>query len=86
MVTPKMSFGGDVDLNMGTTINKTACATNGQKLNSASHTLFNYLFTCDRPVSYFFFFYERTLRFWLLSIVPVDTLNIPFPAWRLWLI
>ncbi|MPC82836.1 hypothetical protein E2C01_077522 [Portunus trituberculatus] len=25
--------------NMGTTTNKIACATNGRKLNSASHTL-----------------------------------------------
>ncbi|MPC10493.1 hypothetical protein E2C01_003130 [Portunus trituberculatus] len=41
VVTPKMSFGGDKDPNtMHTTINKTACATNGRKLNSASHTLF----------------------------------------------
>ncbi|MPC64805.1 hypothetical protein E2C01_058925 [Portunus trituberculatus] len=33
-------LGGDMDLNMGTTINKIACATNGWKLNSGSHTLF----------------------------------------------
>ncbi|MPC23723.1 hypothetical protein E2C01_016784 [Portunus trituberculatus] len=34
-----MRLGGDMDPNMGTTINKTACATNGWKLNSASNTL-----------------------------------------------
>ncbi|MPC28898.1 hypothetical protein E2C01_022111 [Portunus trituberculatus] len=36
-----MNFGGDMGSNMGTTINKIACATNGRKMNSASHTLFN---------------------------------------------
>ncbi|MPC60910.1 hypothetical protein E2C01_054970 [Portunus trituberculatus] len=32
-----MHLGGDMSPNMGTTINKIACATNGQKLNNASH-------------------------------------------------
>ncbi|MPD03290.1 hypothetical protein E2C01_098919 [Portunus trituberculatus] len=32
-----MRLGGDMVPNMGTTINKIDCATNGQKLNSASH-------------------------------------------------
>ncbi|MPC17411.1 hypothetical protein E2C01_010267 [Portunus trituberculatus] len=36
-----MSLGGDMGPNMGTTINKIACATNGRKLNSASHTPFD---------------------------------------------
>ncbi|MPC89722.1 hypothetical protein E2C01_084681 [Portunus trituberculatus] len=40
VVTLKMSSGGDMTPNMGTTINKIACATNGRKLNSAFHTLF----------------------------------------------
>ncbi|MPC65759.1 hypothetical protein E2C01_059895 [Portunus trituberculatus] len=40
VVTPKMSLGGDMGPNMGTNINKIACATNGQKLNSTSYTLF----------------------------------------------
>ncbi|MPC99191.1 hypothetical protein E2C01_094590 [Portunus trituberculatus] len=35
-----MSFGGDMGPNMGTNINKIACAINGRKFNSASHTLF----------------------------------------------
>ncbi|MPD05767.1 hypothetical protein E2C01_101531 [Portunus trituberculatus] len=35
-----MSFGGDMGPNIGTTINKIVCATNGRKLNSTSHTLF----------------------------------------------
>ncbi|MPC18984.1 hypothetical protein E2C01_011885 [Portunus trituberculatus] len=37
VVTPKMSFGGDMGPNMGTTVNKIACASNGRK---PSHTLF----------------------------------------------
>ncbi|MPC41064.1 hypothetical protein E2C01_034645 [Portunus trituberculatus] len=32
-----MRFGGDMGPNMGTTINKIACATNRRKLNSVSH-------------------------------------------------
>ncbi|MPC30133.1 hypothetical protein E2C01_023392 [Portunus trituberculatus] len=32
-----MRLGGDMAPNMGTTICKIACATNGRKLNSASH-------------------------------------------------
>ncbi|MPC39239.1 hypothetical protein E2C01_032769 [Portunus trituberculatus] len=32
-----MCLGGDMDPNMGTPINKIACATDGRKLNSASH-------------------------------------------------
>ncbi|MPC39144.1 hypothetical protein E2C01_032666 [Portunus trituberculatus] len=35
-----MNLGGDKGPNMGTTINKIACATNGLKLNSASYILF----------------------------------------------
>ncbi|MPC18744.1 hypothetical protein E2C01_011639 [Portunus trituberculatus] len=35
-----MTLGGDMVPNMGTTINKIACSTNGRKLNSASYTLF----------------------------------------------
>ncbi|MPC28447.1 hypothetical protein E2C01_021653 [Portunus trituberculatus] len=34
-----MSLGGDMGPNMATTINKTAYATNGLKLNSASNIL-----------------------------------------------
>ncbi|MPC89873.1 hypothetical protein E2C01_084835 [Portunus trituberculatus] len=37
--TPKMRLRGDMGPNMGTTINKVACAANGGKLNNASHTL-----------------------------------------------
>ncbi|MPC82226.1 hypothetical protein E2C01_076876 [Portunus trituberculatus] len=37
VVTQKMRLGGDMSPNMGTTINKIACAPNGGKLNSASH-------------------------------------------------
>ncbi|MPC46137.1 hypothetical protein E2C01_039846 [Portunus trituberculatus] len=40
VVTPKMILGGDMGPDMGTTINKIACATNERKLNSASYTLF----------------------------------------------
>ncbi|MPD05973.1 hypothetical protein E2C01_101748 [Portunus trituberculatus] len=40
VVTPKMRLGGDMGLNMGITINKIACATNGRKQDSASLTLF----------------------------------------------
>ncbi|MPC78983.1 hypothetical protein E2C01_073494 [Portunus trituberculatus] len=32
-----MRLGGEMGPNMGTTINKIACTTNGQKLDSASH-------------------------------------------------
>ncbi|MPC34067.1 hypothetical protein E2C01_027439 [Portunus trituberculatus] len=34
-----MRLGGDMGPNMGITVNKRAFATNGCKLNSASHTL-----------------------------------------------
>ncbi|MPC13563.1 (E3-independent) E2 ubiquitin-conjugating enzyme [Portunus trituberculatus] len=44
-----MSFGGDMSPNMGTTINKIACATNGRKLNNASHTLFKCAYRRYRP-------------------------------------
>ncbi|MPC37189.1 hypothetical protein E2C01_030663 [Portunus trituberculatus] len=37
VVTPKMRLDGDMGPNMGTTINKIACVTNGRKLNSASN-------------------------------------------------
>ncbi|MPC40164.1 hypothetical protein E2C01_033719 [Portunus trituberculatus] len=40
VVTPKMRLGGNMGPNMGTTINKIACATSWRKLNSASQTLF----------------------------------------------
>ncbi|MPD05406.1 hypothetical protein E2C01_101146 [Portunus trituberculatus] len=45
----KMSFGGDMGPNMGTTINKIACATNERNLNSASHTLFKCAYRRYRP-------------------------------------
>ncbi|MPD05414.1 hypothetical protein E2C01_101154 [Portunus trituberculatus] len=48
VVTPKMRLGGDMDPNMGTTINNIACATNGRKLNSASH-IFKYAYRRYRP-------------------------------------
>ncbi|MPC54891.1 hypothetical protein E2C01_048820 [Portunus trituberculatus] len=44
-----MSFGGDMGPNMGTTMNKFACATNGRKLNSAFHMLFKCAYKCYRP-------------------------------------
>ncbi|MPC57260.1 hypothetical protein E2C01_051238 [Portunus trituberculatus] len=44
-----MYLGGDMGPNMGTTMNKTACATNGWKLNSASHTLQVYLQAAPSP-------------------------------------
>ncbi|MPC47279.1 hypothetical protein E2C01_041021 [Portunus trituberculatus] len=44
-----MRLGGDMRPNMGTTINKIACATNGRKLNSASHTLFKCVYRRYRP-------------------------------------
>ncbi|MPC57466.1 hypothetical protein E2C01_051446 [Portunus trituberculatus] len=34
-----MRLGGDMAHNIGTTINKIACATDGWKLNTAAHTL-----------------------------------------------
>ncbi|MPC10855.1 hypothetical protein E2C01_003499 [Portunus trituberculatus] len=33
VVTPKMHLGGDMGNNMGTTITKISCATNGRKLS-----------------------------------------------------
>ncbi|MPC38006.1 hypothetical protein E2C01_031504 [Portunus trituberculatus] len=36
-----MCLDGDMGPNMGTTINKITCATNGRKLNSASHTYYS---------------------------------------------
>ncbi|MPD01319.1 hypothetical protein E2C01_096838 [Portunus trituberculatus] len=44
-----MSFGDDMAPKMGTTINKIACATNGRKLKSASHTLFKRAYRRYRP-------------------------------------
>ncbi|MPC46023.1 hypothetical protein E2C01_039731 [Portunus trituberculatus] len=43
MVTPKIRLGGDMGPNMGITINKIACATNGWKLDNTSNTLQLYL-------------------------------------------
>ncbi|MPC73475.1 hypothetical protein E2C01_067805 [Portunus trituberculatus] len=40
----QMCMGGDMGPNMGTTINKIACATNGRKLNRAFHILFMYAY------------------------------------------
>ncbi|MPC65270.1 hypothetical protein E2C01_059403 [Portunus trituberculatus] len=38
-----MKLAGDMGPNMGTTLYKIACATNGRKLNNASHILFKTL-------------------------------------------
>ncbi|MPC35263.1 hypothetical protein E2C01_028682 [Portunus trituberculatus] len=37
-----MRLGGEMGPNMGTTINRIACAANGWKLDSTSHILFKY--------------------------------------------
>ncbi|MPC58211.1 hypothetical protein E2C01_052207 [Portunus trituberculatus] len=46
-----MSLGGDMGPNMGNTINKIACTTNGRKLNSASHTLFKCAYRNNQEVN-----------------------------------
>ncbi|MPC55977.1 hypothetical protein E2C01_049926 [Portunus trituberculatus] len=50
-MSPRMRLGGDIGPKMGTTMNKIPCATNGQKLNSASHIylFFKYSYRRYRP-------------------------------------
>ncbi|MPC79029.1 hypothetical protein E2C01_073540 [Portunus trituberculatus] len=47
-----MRLGGDMGPNMGTTINKIACATNWRKLNSTSYILFNKRASGVQPLSF----------------------------------
>ncbi|MPC36514.1 hypothetical protein E2C01_029974 [Portunus trituberculatus] len=73
-----MHLGGDIGPNMGTTVNKIACATNGWKHNSASH-----IYSSKKNVSYWTFWCPDSGS--LASEDYISQENVISPAtWKDW--